>query len=202
MMVWKFSAHQLRLWGCAHVYIIGGVSLLSLSVAAKPTQGDFFPHIFLVIIASRLTGVLCRTYSVFLVISFESQIRRSAKQLLASSQKVPSPSRRVRDARKSAFKCIHCCFCSSPQQANSTILVNLEQKISVHTLKFFNPPSTPQGDFQAKSLNLREFKTTSNGGNHSHSHHFPFLKPTNSVIPYQDFVQSVCKNVVYYSFCT
>ncbi len=38
--------------------------------------------------------------------------------------------------------------------------------------------------FLGKSLNLSEFKTTSNGGNHSRSHHFPFLKPTNSVIPY------------------
>ncbi len=38
--------------------------------------------------------------------------------------------------------------------------------------------------FLGKSLNLREFKTTSNGGNHSRSRHFPFLKPTNSVIPY------------------
>ena len=38
--------------------------------------------------------------------------------------------------------------------------------------------------FLGKSLNLREFKTTSNGGNHSRSRHFPFLKPTNSVILY------------------
>ncbi len=47
----------------------------------------------------------------------------------------PSRSRRVRDARKSASERIHCCFCSSPRQANSAILVNLDQKTSVRTQK-------------------------------------------------------------------
>ena len=55
----------------------------------------------------------------------------------------PSRSRRVRDARKSASERVHCCFCSSPRQANSAILVNLDQKTSVRTQKIFNPPSTP-----------------------------------------------------------
>ena len=36
------------------------------------------------------------------------------------------------------------------------------------------------------------------GGNRSRSRHLPPLKPTNSVIPYQDFVQVACKNELYY----
>ena len=40
------------------------------------------------------------------------------------------------------------------------------------------------GRFLGKSLNFREFKTISNGWNHCRSRHFPFLKPTHSVIPY------------------
>ena len=39
------------------------------------------------------------------------------------------------------------------------------------------------------------------GGNGTHSHLFnPSLKPTHTVIPYQDIVQVVCKKEYYYSF--
>ncbi len=39
------------------------------------------------------------------------------------------------------------------------------------------------------------------GGNGTHSPLFnPSLKPTHSVIPYQDIIQVVCKNKYYYSF--
>jgi hypothetical protein len=54
------------------------------------------------------------------------------------AKKDPSGSRRVRDARKSASERVHCCFCSSPQQANSAILVNLNQKTSVARKKSSN----------------------------------------------------------------
>ncbi len=59
--------------------------------------------------------------------------------------------------------------------------------------KNLQPTLHSLGRFLGKSLNLREFKTISSGGNHCRSRHFPFLKPTHSVIPYQDFVQLVCK---------
>ena len=59
--------------------------------------------------------------------------------------------------------------------------------------KNLQPTLHSLGQFLGKSLNFREFKTISKSGNHCRSRHFPFLKPTHSVIPYQDFVQLVCK---------
>jgi hypothetical protein len=50
--------------------------------------------------------------------------------------------------------------------------------------KNLQPTLHSLGQFLGKSLNFREFKTISNGGNHSRSRHFPLLKPTHSVILY------------------
>ncbi len=53
-----------------------------------------------------------------------------------------------------------------------------------HAKKILQPTLHSLGQFLGKSLNFREFKTISNGGNHCRSCYFPFLKPTHSVIPY------------------
>ncbi len=49
---------------------------------------------------------------------------------------------------------------------------------------FYQRYSLPFWRFLGKSLNFREFKTFTIGGNHSRSRYFPFLKPTHSVILY------------------
>ncbi len=71
--------------------------------------------------------------------------------------------------------------------------LNHRPKVQRMHTKNLQPTLHSLRQFLGKSLNFREFKTISNGGNKSRSRHFPFLKPTHSVIPYQDFVQLVCK---------
>jgi hypothetical protein len=65
------------------------------------------------------------------------QVWQRTEETVFSFRKIFRKSRRVRDARKSASERVHCCFCLSPRQANSAILINLDQKTSVHTQKIF-----------------------------------------------------------------
>ncbi len=103
-------------------------SIIPLPLREVPGRWKADPKEFLPLYLS--SGIPCRTYSVFLVISFEPQIWRSSKWPLTSSQKDPSQStRRVQDARKSASICVHW----SPW----TILVNLDQKNRVRIQKIF-----------------------------------------------------------------
>jgi hypothetical protein len=56
------------------------------------------------------------------------RVRQRTEETVFSFRKIFQKSRQVQDARKSASKRVHCCFCSSPGQANSAILVNLKPK--------------------------------------------------------------------------
>ena len=70
------------------------------------------------------------------------------------------------------------------RQANSIIIETIDQKTSVPTQKNVKPTLHSLGRFLGKSLNFRELKTFTIGRNQRRSRHFPFLKPTHSVIPY------------------
>ena len=78
------------------------------------------------------------------------RIRMCKLACVNSYHPATNSSRRVRDARKSASERVHCCFCSSPRQANSAILLNLDQKTSMRMQKIMNaigPHSNEAIDF-------------------------------------------------------